>query len=546
MPEPTPAPPRPDLLHRLPTLLFLYALVAALTALVVVPTWGWTYWDFGDGNYQYIAARVRAGVTLYKDILAPQPPLHTLAGMAAQEFGARLLGSELYGIRLYALLCRLGAGLLLTLLARRFFGCPFRAILAGAIYLWMPIGFWWSLGYQSENLENVFLIAAMLLLIGWGSRGAVAAGICSALACHCNMTGAPFLVANATFLLFRERRLLPWYLGTALAVYTAGAVAANIWTEGAFVSNVLLNQVGTFPRTEILRQSDPTDSFWRYAFRKITAEGGKVLAIEGTLIAAAFVGACLAIRRMPKPEENRPQALRVEFLAWQLIAGLLSICFTAKGGTVNYIFVLGEAPVALFAAEAAVQTWRRFVPAAAAEWRGFGLWDTRAFLLALFPLLLAGVVIHPLAENLGHTLREEQVELPEREALALRSFIETYAQPGDTILAPPFYAYLTRTKVAGELAENYIWNIKFMNESFDGKPAEATAKMEEIADLLRRGEVKVVLLDMGQTGRVPAIAQAIEEHYRPAEPEPFRTRNTSLGLYIPKTIEPHHPPLMPE
>lgn len=539
----SPAPTKPDLLHRTSTLLFLYAMLAALTALVVVPTWGWTYWDFGDGNYMYIASRVRAGVTLYKDILAPQPPLHTLAGMAAEEFGARVLRSELYGVRLYALIARLTAGLLLTLLARRFYNCPFRAILAGTIYLWLPIGFWWSLGYQSENLENVFLIAAMLLLCNWGPRGALAAGVCSALACHCNMTGAPFLLANALFLLFRQPRLLPWYLGSATVVYATGAIAANIWTEGAFVSNVLLNQVGTFPRTEILQTSDPTDSFWRYAYRKITAEGGKVLEIEGGVVAAALIGAAMMLRRTPSAIEDRPAALRSEYFAWQMIAGFLSICFTAKGGTVNYIFVLGEAPIALFSAEALVQLWRRMVPHSREDWAGFGIWNTKPFLLLLFPVLVIGVAVWPAISNLGYTFREEQVELPEREVQILRGFIETYAEPGDTILAPPFYAYLTRTVVAGELAENYIWGIKFMNESFDKKPAEATAKMEELAGMLRRKEVKVVLLDMAQTGRVPAIAAAIEEAYQPAEPQPFTTRNTKLGLYIPKGPEPHHAPL---
>ena len=525
-----------------------------LLALLVIPTWGWTYWDFGDGNYLYIARRVREGLTLYKDILAPQPPLHTLGGVAAESIGAAAMDSALSGVRVYNLLVRMAASLVVMLLAWRSFGCAFRAVASAAIYLSLPIGFWWSLSYQSENLEVVFLVAALFFLISWDKRQAAIAGVFSALACHVNMTAFPYLLANGLFLACRRWQLLPWYLGTGAGVYAAGALAANAWTDGFFVSNVLLNQVGTFPRTDILASSPSGPSnFWEYAWGKIRSQSVEVLRLEAGMILAALAGVLYHVVPAPRLQsaddtEARDDWHRTEFLAWSFIAGLLSICFTAKGGTVNYIFVLGEPLVACFAATALVALFRKSLPSDPAAWKTLSIRDTRVFLRVLFPVLILGVIYVPIVGNIRLTLNQVQAELPENRALELKGFIETYAEPGDTILAPPFYAFMTETNVAAELAENYIWQIKYMNETFDlenyGIPTkDGVEKMQELAGMLERQEVKVVLLDMAQTGRVPAVARAIDQHYQPAEPEPIRTRNTTLRLFVPKDQPLKHVPL---
>lgn len=520
----------------------------------MIPTWGWTYWDFGDGNYMYIARRVREGLVLYRDILAPQPPLHTLAGVVAQSLGEALLGSALLGVRVYCLAVRLLASLFIMLLALRFFGCPFRAVVASAIYLALPIGFWWSLGYQSENLELVFLIAALWLIISWEPRQVFAAGIFSALACHVNMTGAPYLMVNAIFLAFRVPRLIPWYLGSAAVVYTAIAVGANIWTDGFFVSNVLLNQVGTFPRTDIL-SSNPSgpQTFLEYAWMKVSSQTWEVVVTEWGFLLAMFAGMALVLQRSQPVDRRAPLSerapwLRSEFMLWSAIGMLLSICFTAKGGTVNYIFVLGEPAVALFAAEALVVLWRRCLPGSIAEWKTLSIWNTRHFLGLATALAATLLIWWPSGKNLGLTLRQVQVELPERNVLELKTFIETYAEPGDMILAPPFYAFLTDTIVAGELAENYIWNIKYLNETFDrelyGKETgEGVYKMQEVAMLLRERRPAVILLDLAQTGQVPMIAEEVRRNYQQVEPAPYVTRNTRLGLFIRADEEPRHAPL---
>ena len=78
----------------------------AVTIVVVISTWGWTYWDFGDGNYLYVGRRINEGLVPYRDILAPQPPLHLLLSAISQRVGG-WIGSELIGARVYCLLLRI-------------------------------------------------------------------------------------------------------------------------------------------------------------------------------------------------------------------------------------------------------------------------------------------------------------------------------------------------------------------------------------------------------------------------------------------------------
>ncbi|MDX2177089.1 MAG: hypothetical protein SF028_11540 [Candidatus Sumerlaeia bacterium] len=512
--------------------------------------WGLTYWDFGDGNYLYIARRINEGLTLYRDILAPQPPLHTLSGMAALRAGEALPGNELLGVRVFSLLVRIAQSLFVFLVAWRAFRHAWTALVAAQTYLFMPIGFWWGLCYQSENLEIVFLMAAVWLLLEWTPRRAALAGAASALAMHCNMTGVPFFLVNVVFLLCRRPRLAIPYAGAALGVWGAGAGLAQALTAGYYLDNVVLNQVGTFPRTDILQLSNPGATFWTYVMEKVPREFRNVMDLElGLLIAAAaglalHVGDRSAAWGKAAGEADRGEWHRREFLAWSAIGGVLSICFTAKGGTVNYIFVLGEPLLAVFAALA----FTRLVDWAwpAGLWRTLGFGNTQAFLRALFPAAALALAWAPAVRNISFTFREIQSELPEAEVLALRDAIATYAKPGDTILAPPFYAYITGTRVAGELAENYIWQIKYMNERFDREEGLAVRKMEEVAHLLERREVAFVVLDMDQTGRVPEVAAAIAAHYREIEPQALRTRNTTLRLYIPAHEEIRHRRLLAE
>ena len=91
--------------------------------------------------------------------------------------------------------------------------------------------------------------------------------------------------------------------------------------------------------------------------------------------------------------------------------------------------------------------------------------------------------------------------------------------------------------MAAELAENYLWQIKWMNERFDmqhygADEGEGVLKMAEVAGMLRRQEVPLVILDTVQTGRVPVIQEAIKAQYELLGE--MRSRHVPLELYVPR------------
>jgi len=507
--------------------LLIMAVLWVVLAVLVIPTWGWTYWDFGDGNYLYVGRRINDGLVPYRDILAPQPPLHLISSALAQWIGGLLLNSELLGARVFSLLVRMAQSFCIYLVAMRMFGCAYRALAAAAVYLALPIGFWWSLCFQSENLELVFLLIAMWGVLTLSKRGVIIAGVASALAMHCNMTGVPYFLCNALFLGVRRPRLFAWYAPVALGTWGLGAAATYAWAGYYYLDNTVLNQVGSFPRADILAESGQTQ--FDYFKGKILNEGTAVLRLEGTLIIGGLIAMAIRWREMLKKyERNSDEYRRWEYAAWYCIGMLLSIGFVMKGGTVNYIFVLGEPAVALLAADALVRLSRLLslpiVSGNAAQW------GIKVFAVAGIVFMLGNPNMW---RNIYWTLTEVQSELRAEGVEWIRDVIELTTQPGDPILAPPFYAYATNRTVAGELAENYLWQIKWMNESFDGVEGEGVLKMNEIAASMRRREIPLLVLDMNQTGRVPAIQSAARQFYQPLDPEYVRTRHVTLLLAVP-------------
>lgn len=546
----------------------VWCVVAALKV------WLWrepTYWDFGDGNYLYVGRRLNEGLIPYRDILAPQPPLHLLLAELSQRVGLWLwgpgdsvwTGGEYWGARLYGLGVRVLQSALVFLVAQRVLRCPNKALVGAVLYLFLPIGFWWNLCLMSENPEIVFLLGAMLGILRLDTRGMAWAGVASALAIHCNMTAVPYFLVNALFLACRRPRLALVYAGATLATFSVGAGLAWMWAGYAYLDNVLLNQVGSFPR----------ENFAAYAWMKVSTQSAGVFLHEGLWLLIAAVSLLLGTAEHRARIDPRSSAgLRWEYAAWSALGMWLSIGFTMKGGTADYIFVLGEPAVALFAGDGLVRLgrwlggavrgrfWRFGVEGrpwwfavwpAVGEWRSMGpaLRHTFPLLAVLYTLVVVGFAswwlhnavvyrtpslpCHPSVKGIGALLDQTWSEAPAPLVRDIVDVVEAHTQPGDPILAPPFYAYMTRRTVAAELAENYLWQIKLLNENLDATEGAATIKFEELAGMLRRREVPLLLLDRNQTGRVPGIAHAVEMGYVPLMPD-IRTRNTSLGVYVPR------------
>ena len=118
------------------------------------------------------------------------------------------------------------------------------ALVAGAIYLWLPIGAWWAMGYQSEPLEIFFLLLMMTMALRMTRGGDIWAGIFAALAALTNATAAPFLLVLIVYMLLRAP--LRALRMTIPCLIVAGAVfwGLQTWTLGGFWRNVFSNQVG--------------------------------------------------------------------------------------------------------------------------------------------------------------------------------------------------------------------------------------------------------------------------------------------------------------
>src|SRR5690606_29300556 len=83
-------------------------------------------------------------------------------------------------------------------IAFRIFRWHSLSALAGTIYLFLPLGLWWSTGYQSEPLLNLFLAINNLLLLdailkerpSWSIYGSAFFAV---LGCFTNMTSTVYV-----------------------------------------------------------------------------------------------------------------------------------------------------------------------------------------------------------------------------------------------------------------------------------------------------------------------------------------------------------------
>src|SRR5687768_242352 len=83
-------------------------ILAAIYSALVIAHWNRGHLDFGDGNYMYDSWRISQGAVLYKEILAPQPPLHLLIGsLIARAASLAGLAHPLFAFRAFSVLLHL-------------------------------------------------------------------------------------------------------------------------------------------------------------------------------------------------------------------------------------------------------------------------------------------------------------------------------------------------------------------------------------------------------------------------------------------------------
>ncbi len=418
------------------------------------------YIDLGDGNYLYTSSRMADGLMIYRDFLSPQPPMHLLTGSALVRLGRFLeahCGLEdgpLMTVRVFSMVLHLLTMLCIWGLGRQITGSREGGLLAAALYLLLPLNFWWSLGYQSELLEIFWMFSALTCFVRFRPIPMAGAGVLMGLAVLTNMTAAPYAVANLVFLtvrhgwgLGRSRRggwkLVGCYLVPFLLVTGSVATYYEVRT-GAYFLNVVSNQVGSYPK----------GGFWEYAVGKVLSQGGKILVNEGGFIVMGLLGLMAYNRRERRVER--------EYVVWYALALLFSLLYVTKGGTMDYIFTLGEPVLALFGAYFLTRFFR---PGFLNRLRGISHWhDTTLWPQIAFALLLAVVTFALPVRFYIETLNQRQFEQNEEGLDLVVHYIERYSKPGDTIVSDPYYAFVSRRFLAEEYSELFLWTLKYSLE----------------------------------------------------------------------------------
>ena len=552
----------------------LLILFAVLYVAVVAPHFSKAYVDFGDGNYLYISRRMTEGVVLYRDILAPQPPCHLLVGSGLIRLG-RLFSdrveAQLYAVRTFSLLLHLATMVLVWSISLRLFGRASTAIWGAGLYLIIPVGFWWTLGYQSECLEVFFLLLSFRLLLRWTRPSAVAAGIVAALAVSTNMTAVCYGGWIGLSLLYFDWRRALYYILPAVAAVGAFVGVGEWLSGGHYLENVVFNQVGTFPHPDLLGWVEPgaplrgLQSVLRYAAYKIAAEGGDVMAREGIFIAAAVAGLLLYLRPSERPEheagnpalegtsnpglripdsskiQNPKSKIERAFVGWYGFWSFLAIGFVAKGATMDYIVTIGEPFICIFAAYALTDLGRRLFAPEQLTGR-LPQNRPRVLVAAVAVLGLTVLLAWPALWIYAVVHNQAQYELDAESVERVQWAIAGYSRPGDAILAPPYYAFISNCTLIEEHSEFFIWDIQYRLEQLD-EPATgpATAKIERIAAALREKAIPVVVHTMDrattrpqQIYSIPVVKQAIEDNYEPLLPRPIPTLNTRINILVPR------------
>lgn len=533
-------------------LLYICFVIAAIAyAALTASQISRAYVDFGDGNYLYIGWRMADGLVPYRDIMAPQPPLHLLLASWTLQIGAKI-NAELVLIRWLSILLRIGIALTIVSIVRKASRSLLAAVLAGAIFLFMPLGVIWSLGYQSEPLEILFLalmVRCVMSLRGWSLALAAVFGT---LACFTNMTALPYALVTMLWLIWRLGWISLSYLLPYLALMTAGVIGMEAWSEGHYLQNVFFNQVGTYP---------PGVQLVRYVAGKLYGEGADVVAQEGLVIALSLIGMGICIRR--------ETANALEFLSLFAMFSLGSIVFVSKGGTMDYIFTIGEPYVAIFTgylfaalfehdkkvhgdgnsgySANTILSYMSFACALGIMiWRIGLLWLNHrggagnlvlpqlivepllllVFVIAVNRTIYRSLKILAVAGVLGvfawhsalllkiHVVEGATYQLPPERTEQIANLIRKHSPPRAEIISPPWFAYDSGRTLAGEYSETFIWTVGYFNERVPGQRANVfdgpfTEKALQIASLLQERKIPLVLLDDEQTGRIPEIKEAL-------------------------------------
>jgi hypothetical protein len=530
------------------------------------------YVDFGDGNYLYLSWRLVEGDVLYKDLPSPQPPMLLFLGALLMS----LTEGDPILIRLWQVLQHCLIACCVWGISYHIFKRPFLAALAGSIYLFLPEGVWWAAGYQSEPLLILFLSINTLFLLNAVQKEKPSlylygSAFFAALACFTNMTSLPYVVLQWFFVGYSYRNHFMRYSITLITINGIFLAIMMVYSNGEYIDHIFFRQVGTYPSefTQLIL----------YSIFKLYQESADILQFEGGFVIASIYGLLL----FTEQEEIQKVSIK-PYIIWWAIFGLGSIIFVTKGGTVEYIFTLGEPAVAIFSAFflttilTATDIPTRFKDFLNAINLG-KITIVLCFLipiLFLFPLSLLYRTFSDSTIKFGNMGGLMPVfEIKGEEMTVLNLFIQKNCPEDKTMIAPPYYAFLAKRKLAENSSSLFILYMAYINEwevfekkySFPyslypatkyntqgiynlaikfkdqpelGEEFPAIQLFLNLREQILHKEVGLIVANVKHTFfDVPPLHQAIRDYCKVLDKEKdfipdFYTREEKLEFYVPK------------
>jgi hypothetical protein len=177
---------------------------------------------------------------------------------------------------------------------------------------------------------------------------------------------------------------------------------------------------------------------------------------------------------------------------------------TLKEGTFGTVFQVAEPAVALLAAYGATWALR---PAAHTVWQRAATHVARG-LLILAAAVLAAILMVALVSLAGAD-RAALAQGNATEVARVVALIRAHAQPGATIVAPPYYALLTGTRIPGDAADTYILAQRVRH----GDPW-AMHWVRRVTRELGARRLPIVLTDV-RSDMIAPLKVALQAGYRP-------------------------------
>jgi len=509
----------------------------------------YSYIDFGDGNYLYISSRIADGLRLYRDIVPPQPPCHLFLGAFLIKIG-RILGNPLFTVRVFSILLHAAIAILIFITSiniLRHTRCQSYHLIAffsSLIYLFLPESFWWSIGYQSESLVIILLLLSFYFFIRGTKYNLIISAIFSVFACFTNMTAVPYVGFNALFLIIKKRKLCLFYIVPLIVLGLLFLLIMHVYSEGNYINAIFFNQLQTYSK-----------NFITNGIARIVNEGKDVFTWEGAFIIFALLG----ILGFIKHSEHH----FAEYIGWYSLFSILSIVYVTKGGTVDYIFTLAEPYVAIFSAMFLYNTFKKHIVSAdkmsaLQEKSTDNICPITKKLLSIFVFILILIISSFIGfffiRNI--LIYREYLENPESKVLYIKeNFIDKYSKPGDTILAPPYYVFLSNRLQIEEFSEHYIYTVKIRNEIVSGQEADGLKLLRKILSAIYHKQLPLIILNLNRGGigyilvpdklvkelspssnppETQYLKDFIEQYYKPLLNTPMQCLNEYLQIYVPQ------------